>query len=470
MSAMDRARAALVAVLLLALTACGGSGSNNLAGIEGTGFAQGTITGFGSIFVNGIEFSTSGASITIDGHAATESDLRVGQVVTIAGQISSDGRTGTATSVTVNDELEGPISSIDLAAGTLVAMGRTVHVDGGTSFAGGIGSLADLHLHDVVEVSGFVDASGDIRATRIELNGPGGEYEVTGTITAVDNTLKILQIGTLSVDFSAAALNDLPGGAPAVGQLVEVKGTTFSAAGVLLGTSVQLAHQGQPENGATTRIEGLVTRFVSSSDFDVDGQHVQTAIGTVFENGTAANLALNVKVEVDGMFNGGVLTATKVSFRSSTEIRLTAPITALDAGSASFTALGVVVQTSMLTRFEDKQSQPVSPFGFAQLRVGDYVEVRGSGGSLANSIAAAIVERDDPRNRIELRGPVQGVADPAFTILGVVIQTDAGTQFQGDNGPISAAEFFAQANGRLVSVDGTLAGGIFVADEVEFED
>jgi Domain of unknown function (DUF5666) len=464
MSAMDRARAALVAVLLLALMACGGGGSNNLAGIEGTGFAQGTITGFGSIFVNGTEFTTTGATITIDGQSATESQLRVGQVVTIAGQISSDGRTGSATSVTVDNELEGPISLITLAANTFIAMGRTVHVDGGTSFDGA-NSLADLQVGNVVEVSGFVDSSGDIRATRVELNAPGGEYEVSGTITAVDNATKVLQIGTLSVDFSAATLIDLPGGAPAVGQTVEVKGTTFSAAGVLLGTSVKLEHEGQPGNGATTRIEGLVTRFASTSDFDVDGQRVQTAIGTTFENGTAADLALNVQVEVDGTFNNGVLTATKISFRSSTEIRLTAPITSIDATSSSFTALGVVVQTSMLTRFEDKLSQPVSPFGFAQLRVGDYVEVRGSGGSVANSIAAAIVERDEPQSLIELRGTVQTVADPAFTILGVLIQTDAGTQFHG----VTAAEFFAQASGRLVSVDGAFAGGVFVADDVEFE-
>lgn len=468
MSAMDRARAALVAALLLALLACGGGGSNNLAGIEGTGFAQGAITGFGSIFVNGIEFTTAGATIIIDGESATESQLRVGQVVTIAGQINSDGRSGSAIRVAVDNELTGPIASIDLTANSFVAMGRSVHVDGSTSFDG-VNSLADLQVQDIVKVSGFVDASGDIRATRVEVDGPGGEYQVAGTITAVDNTFKILQIGTLSVDFSAAALNDLPGGAPAVGQEVEVKGTRFNAAGILIATSVELVHEERPGNGAAAHIEGLVTRFASSSDFDVDGQRVQTAIDTTFENGTAADLNLNVQVEVDGTFDNGVLTANKISFRSGTDIRLTAPITSIDAPNSSFTALGVVVQTSVLTRFEDKLSQPMSPFGFAQLRVGDYVEVRGSAGSAANSLAAAIVERDDPETRIELRGVVQTVADPAFTILGVIVQTDAGTEFEA-GGDITAAEFFAQASGQLVSVEGALVGGVFVADEVELEE
>ncbi len=464
MSAMDIARGALVAVLL-AVTACGGSG-NTLAGIEGTGFAQGTITGFGSIFVNGIEFSTSGASITIDGRSATESELRVGQVVSIAGPINDDGRTGTATNVAVVDQLEGPVKSIDLAASSFVAMGRTVLVDGATSFDSGLTSLADLRVADVVEVSGFLDAAGEIHATRVERKAPGGEFEITGTITSVDTFFKVLHVGSLVVDYSGATLNDLPNGTPAVGQLVEVKGTAFNAAGVLLGTRVELEHEDQADNGADARIEGLVTRFASPADFDVNGQQVQTTASTTFENGTASDLQLNVKVEVDGTVSNGVLAASKVSLRATTAIRLTASISSIDAATASFTALGVLVQTNSLTRYEDKLSQPVSPFGIAQLRVGDYVNVRGAAGSATNSIAASIVEREEPNSGVELRGIVQDVNQPAFTILGVPIQTDAGTEFEG----VSATDFFAQATGRLVSVDGTLVGGVFVAEEVEFED
>src|SRR5262245_1957765 len=249
MSATHITRAALVA-LLLAITACSGGSGNSLAGIEGTGFAQGTITGFGSIFVNGIEFSTAGASISIDGRNATESELRVGQVVSIAGRINDDGRTGTATTVVADDQLEGPVQSIDTAAGTFVAMGRTVHVDGGTSFDSGLTGLVDLHVGDVVEVSGFLDAANEIRATRIERKAPGGEFEITGTITSVDTANKIFNIGDLAVDYSGATLNDLPGGTPAVSQLVEVKGSGYTAAGVLLSTRVELKPDLQPDNGA----------------------------------------------------------------------------------------------------------------------------------------------------------------------------------------------------------------------------
>ena len=59
-----------ITVICLFLAGCGGGGNSSLAGggIGGTGItASGAITGFGSIFVNGIEFETAGASRDVDG-------------------------------------------------------------------------------------------------------------------------------------------------------------------------------------------------------------------------------------------------------------------------------------------------------------------------------------------------------------------------------------------------------------------
>ena len=54
---------------------------------------------------------------------------------------------------------------------------------------------------------------------------------------------------------------------------------------------------------------------------------------------------------------------------------------------------------------------------------------------------------------------------PSFTILGVTIQTNAGTDFEG----VAADGFFADAAGRIAQVKGTVSGGVFTASEVEFE-
>ena len=52
---------------LFTFSGCGGGGDMRMAGIEGTGFASGAITGFGSVIVNGITFNTNSATFTIDG-------------------------------------------------------------------------------------------------------------------------------------------------------------------------------------------------------------------------------------------------------------------------------------------------------------------------------------------------------------------------------------------------------------------
>jgi uncharacterized protein DUF5666 len=72
---------------------------------------------------------------------------------------------------------------------------------------------------------------------------------------------------------------------------------------------------------------------------------------------------------------------------------------------------------------------------------------------------------------VELRGVAEAMAQPDFLILGVTVQTEGGTQYRDAGGaPISAATFFSQAPGRLVSVQGTTLNGAIVAEEAELED
>ena len=103
---MTRNYIAAIAAFLVALSvaACGGGGgggSKQPDGIDrgGRTIASGPITGFGSVWVNGVEYSTTGATITVDDNPGTESDLRVGQFVRVEGTVAAGGTTGTATRV-----------------------------------------------------------------------------------------------------------------------------------------------------------------------------------------------------------------------------------------------------------------------------------------------------------------------------------------------------------------------------------
>jgi len=105
---------ALSGALLIA--ACGGD-NEQVAGIDGRGnpapsavVSKGTITGFGSVIVNGITYDTNSATFSIDGSAGTQSDLAVGDVIVLRGTINDDGTSPTAESVTF-DLFSGSLSA-----------------------------------------------------------------------------------------------------------------------------------------------------------------------------------------------------------------------------------------------------------------------------------------------------------------------------------------------------------------------
>jgi hypothetical protein len=481
---MKTALSLIASLSLLALSACGGGsggqGGNNpppAGGIVRTGAAVGPITNFGSIFVNGVHYSTTGATISIDDAPGLESDLRVGDVVRVTGRFDDNLTTGTATSVTFDDNVEGPVQSIDAAAGSLVVLGQTVKVTADTSFDNNIqpASLAGLAPGDIVEVSGLVMADGSIEATRIEKKPAGGLFEVRGTVSGLDTVNRRFNLNALVVDYSAAQLDNFPGGQIANGQAVEAKGSTLDAGGALLASRVEFEGAQAPgAAGDRIEIEGFITRFASAQDFDVSGMPVTTGTSTTFEGGTAADLGLNVKVEVEGTVSaGGTISASKVSIRRATALRVTALVDSVSAGAGSLVLLGITVRVDALTRLEDKSSAQVRPLTLAALNAGDYVEVRGSelpAGS--GSILATILERDNPDARSILQGFVTSVANPSFMILGVTIQTNGSTEFRDvDGSPISAAEFFSRvAAGTLVKARGIESSAtVIVADQVEFE-
>jgi hypothetical protein len=478
-------RAAGLATVLL-LSACGGGGGSDGGNVAPpppppatttSTVVVGTITGFGSIFVNGIEFATDGASFTVDDNPGVESDLSLGQVVTIVGSLDDNGSTGSADDVIVDDQVEGPIESIDATAGQIVVLGQTVTIDASTVFDDRVAppSIDGLQVGELVEVSGLRDAAGSIVATRIEPATAGGELEVHGTVSALDTAHGVFSINGLTIDYSTATLDDFPAGAPADGDFVEVHGSGFGAGGELIATRVEL--EAGPFGGigddVQVEVEGLVTRFVSATDFDVAGQAVTTTAGTEFENGVADDVALGVKVEVEGRIDdNGVLVAEKVSLRRENDVRIEGLVDAVDASAGTLSVFGIPVSVDALTRFDDHSDADLREFDLGDLSVGDFVEVRGVEDP-DNAVLAAELRRDDADDEITVQGAVDEVtAGESLTLLGVTVVVDGGTQYRdaADNA-IGAADFFAAiGTGTSVKAKGAdLGGGVLGAEELELE-
>ena len=479
----------ICSIILSMAAGCGGSSGGGggtpppddnpppTGGIGRTGIALGPISTFGSVVVNGVRYDTTGAAFTINGAPGSQDDLSVGQVITVNGTIDDNGVDGSADEVNFDDNVKGPVESIDTAMSRIVVLGQTVLFNPDTSFDDSISpsSIEGLNVDDIVEVSGLVDASGQIAATRIELKPAGTEFEVLGIVSGLDTGNFMFNINDLMVDYDSATLDNFPGGQISEGDLVEAKGTLFGANDELLATSVELKNVlPNAVDGDHLEIQGFITRFVSAQDFDVTGLPVTTTANTVYEGGDETDLGLNIKVEVEGDINAsGVLVATKVDIRRAKAVRATATVDSVNAGADSLVVLGITVTIDELTRLEDKSDADVTPLTLASMNAGDYIEVRGDefpAGS--GQILATILERDDLDTQAILQGFVETVTDPSFEILGVTIQTGPNTIFRDENDVvISSADFFNQvAPNSLVKAKGAeVSDTVISADEVEFE-
>lgn len=425
------------------VVACGGGGGT-FAGIDRLGVSNGTITGFGSIFVNGVEYETgSGTSFLVDDSPGSESDLQVGQVVTVRWTSSNNGVTFRADDVTYSGTVRGPIASINGAASSFVVLGQTVLVDAGTSFDSGIvpGDLSGLAVANNVEVSGLIDANGAIRATRVERKVGAVTLKVRGTVSAL--TATTFNINAQVVNYATAML---PDGQISAGDFVEAKGNLINGSNQLVATEVKLEDEGLPggDDGDEAHVEGFVTAYSSATSFSVSGVPVSKPVGVVVTGGT---VALNVKVEVEGVFNAsGVLVATSIEVKagssgSAVNAKLAALVDSVNAGAGQLVVLGVPVSVNTSTRLEDKSNAAVRPFGLANLSVGDFVEVQGVA-QLNGSVVATSLEREDPEDDGVLRGPVSAVSNPNLTILGRTVATSGSTFRDASDNPIDSATFF----------------------------
>jgi hypothetical protein len=495
---ISRITLAALTVFLTGLSGCGGGdGGTVVGGIGGTGkIASGSITGFGSIFVNGIEYDTASAVIQFDDDSGSQAELKLGMVVTVTGTVNDS--TGTASQVVYDNVVEGPVSGLITPAPVgattrqFVVLGTTVLIDATTTVFGdstvdfGFNSIDD---GNVVEVSGFFDSSGVLHATYIDRSGTfeAGTTEVelkgvasnasgpNGTAGFGDSfTLNGITINILS----GADLSTLPGGVVSDGMFVEAKGRALDLTRVDA-SRVEREDIEVGEDGDEVSVQGFVSGFIGlASPFFVGGRPVDATTATLEPVGLA--LANDLEVEAEGTIDSsGTLIAETIEVRGG-DLRVQAKVNLIDTAAGTIRMLMdttgqqyLTVQTDSRTQFEDKTGA-ADPLRLGDIGPGDYLEI---GGYLGNggAFVASEVRRDDPTGQnVVLQGPVSEYqTDVSLTVLGVTMTTQiATTEFEdGNDQPLTSAEFYsAVANGPVVKLVDQASNGDGVAEEASLED
>jgi hypothetical protein len=207
--------------------------------------------------------------------------------------------------------------------------------------------------------------------------------------------------------------------------------------------------------------------FVSATEFEVDDSPVSTTAATTYVNGTADTLALDVRLAVSGTLDDtGVLIADRIVFHLPSLIEIEADVEAIDTGNATVTVLGVAVTTNESTMFRDHGSTAVREFGLDDLAIGDRIEVRAY--LDGSTVVATKLERDEADDGVILKAPVEAVARPGVTMLGVTVTSDPNTVFQNTAMEIiDADEFFSIVmTDSLVRAEGSYDGTLILADQL----
>ena len=397
-------RKSLLAAAVSALAACGGSGSNSSTGTPGT--TMGVITGFGSIYVNGVKYETGTASFSIDGSSDTETSLGVGDVVVLEGTVNSDGITGTATAVSCNDELEGYV--MDLSGlnpdgtGTINVMGQTVTVTLDTVFSSdSLANINALSVNDIVEVSGFSDGMGTVLATRIETKNAAEDVEIKGVVASLNTVAMTFTIGSLTVDYSAAS--DVPGNL-ADGLYVEVKTDSPLSGSTMIASVVEIEDDGDMDidgdEGEDMYVQGLVSD-VTSTSFRFNGQLVEFASLDLDDDFDLSSLSDGMMIVVEGYIDAnGNFVVEEIEEEHGSELEVEGTVTAKTETTVTVSDSGseMTFTINNNTRMIDEQDQGTTPlhyFSLADIAIGDYVEVEYYQEEGTGNHVATEVERED---------------------------------------------------------------------------
>ncbi|MGB5623681.1 MAG: DUF5666 domain-containing protein [Gammaproteobacteria bacterium] len=499
---MNTKRLAALAAALgssLALAGCGGGGggggavANNPPPVVNPPPADtamtvvGPVTGFGSVYVNGIRFDTSDSSYDVDDQEAfDDSALSVGMVVRIEGTVSDDGSSGRADSIEYDDELEGPVENTaldptDATIKNFTVFGVQVQADenrtvfraeDGRNF--GFDTLDD---GDHVEISGFY-TDGMLLATYIKQEDANDDdYEAKGTVSGFDGgsfALILADGSQLNVTLAPGA--EIPNQGIEDGQYVEVEGTLPDPVGAprdLLASKVEIEDEDYfDDDDDEAEIKGVLD--LANGTWSIGGVTLIFDGNTQYEpaslrDAIADQSAEGRFVEAEGDYEGDALRVREIEIEGVEDddgelivrgqVAGVDPANATKVGTLSFRfpplAGTVEVEINEGTLFADDDS--INHFDLSDLNPGSsFAKVKAYRND-AGDLVAARLERED-NSRYEIQAPADAVEpDVAITVLDIRFGLDANTEY--DEGVPAAGEFVEVEDDDL---DG-------IADEVDRE-
>ena len=418
-------------------SACGGGGGGGIGiadgGIRGTGSSVGPVSGFGSVFVNGVKFETGNIlnrRVENNDGLSSEDDLEKGMILRVAGQWSPDG-TGTAESLEYDDTFRSTAANVSVTkvdssgapeTGTFTVLGQTISFDRRTVIRLD-NEFADASALEgkLVRISAW--PSGDsYRASYIgeldTLTGNLVELEGLGRYDSGDlliGTQRIIVPGdsVFADGLTADAIGQ-------TGQRIEVEGEYDGA--IITARTIRPADDRRYEGqeGEDIEITGTVSGYTPrATSFFVNGVAVSITSDTEFDDLDRDQLTDNMLVRVEGDFRDGTIVAEEVElFEGNADVEASVIKAGRLPDSWDIGGVIVVLTNSTVIEFDDGLSS-ISPDVSAEV---EGIERTGNDGKVFLEALTVEVESD-----ISTEYELTGRIDRAYTgsgsikVLGLVL-------------------------------------------------
>ncbi len=280
-----------------------GWGGDEGSGTGGTGIL-GTVTGFGSVCVNGLRVGYDESTAVLrDGREVSSSELAIGQVVRIT---TGRGIPLHAERITVENVLSGPVTRVDLSQHRIWVMDQPVELPPRVPVfdrvSGRSAGLEEIGAGSLVDVSGQRRSDGVIVATRLEARSADRPDSVTGV--AISAAGRTAYVGDLRARL-----------APEAGALTSGDRVVLTGRWNVLSRTLERASLGaaSPAAGGVARLslEGYVEPSGRGGDFEIAGTAVDTS---AIEHTLARDSLVRVEGRLD---RKGRLHAERIQLRRS---------------------------------------------------------------------------------------------------------------------------------------------------------
>jgi hypothetical protein len=452
---------AAIGSLAWPLASCGGSGGDLWAspgvGTGGTGF-MGTITGLGSVYVDGVRLDESKASLEQEQDlkntsALIPSSLQIGQRVEI--ETAADG---SVSRVRLGAQLAGPVGQVSLQQQSLLVFGQTVVVNldpaqGPVTVFSGYAGLAEVAVGDAVRVYGSPmpdpqqTGQDRLQAHRIEYLDRQAlpPARLSGVLQASGPTGWSLA----GVPVQLAQAQWLPVGASAQAGLRMTAVGPWPASALAVWTPDTVKVQQLPSSNSVQRVSGPV-RVLANRQLEVGGVSIDASAPALAQ--TVAALQTGQYLSVSGVPTAGGAQLLASSLETLPDggrpVELRGAIESW-LGLASFSVRGQMVDASK-ARLS----------GTSALGNGRYVEITGRlNGNVLSALELNVPDSLPDQAVLSVSGQVQSL-DTLLGRLEVKLPT-------GEVKKVASSKAAGLKVGDSVEVEGYWQSGLLQALQVE---